>query len=211
VNDELGADNENSWTGWLRTRRGKVEAALTALCIVATVGLLVVLFRGSDDPSAGGASDPVPTTSAQSTPTAPTPQGEVEKAYRSFDGMLSRLNPAPNPDDPEIAKRTTGELRSKIESTFADRKRKGLAIKEGPQYGSRIMSTTVTGDAAVLKTCFVDQSAVVNAASGAEVEAMSAVTSVLTLRLVHENGVWKVARIGTDRAHRWTGVTSCEV
>ena len=211
MNDELGADDDHTWTGWLRTRRGKVEAATTALCILATAGLLVILFRGSDDPSASGSSGPAPTTSAQSTSTKRTPQGEVEDAYRSFNAMLSRLNPAPNPDDPEIAKRTTGELRSKIESAFADRTRKGLAIKEGPQYGSRIMSTTVTGDAAVLKTCFVDQSAVVNARSGAEVEAMSAVTSVLTLRLVHENGVWKVARIGTDRAHRWRGVTSCEV
>jgi len=208
VNDELGADDDQTRTGWLQTRRGKVEAAITALCILATAGLLVVLFRdsgGGDDASGTSAE----TTTAPSTVTTVSPTAEVEQAYRDFDAMLTRLASAPNPRDPELGRRATGEALTNFRRTLSDSVSHGYAVKVGPQTRLSFVSTTVKGDQATLKICDVDQSALIDAKTGAEIKAMSTVTSLATVTAIRTEGVWKISRVGTDADHRWEGIRDC--
>jgi hypothetical protein len=212
VNEQLGADNDNTWRNWLGTRRGKLEAAATAICFVALAVLLVMLFRGPDTEDGTKRSLARTTTTETSAATTLTSNGEVEQAYRDFDAMFTRLGPAPDPGDPEIARRTTGELRGRIESALTDRVTRGLVLKLGPSSGLRaIVSTTVDGNSATLKSCYVDQSATVDAKTGAEIKTMTTITTLQTWSFVHEGGTWKASRLRTDDDHSWQGVYDCGV
>jgi hypothetical protein len=169
--------------------------------LVAVLAILVVRGPSTDAPAA----PPLRST----TSTTLSPEAEVEQAYRAFWDMSARLSASPDPANPEIAQRSTGELRRNFERTQAERRDRGVAIKVGPATELTVLVTTVEGDTATSKGCFVDQAAVVSASTGTEVEAMSTVTSLQTATLVREDGVWKVSRIGTDSKHRWNGVSDC--
>ncbi len=62
-----------------------------------------------DDDGGGSSSDDSTTTTVASTTTTLSESEEVEAAFLAFDAMLHRLRESPNPDDPEIAERASGE------------------------------------------------------------------------------------------------------
>lgn len=198
--DELGgpeetqSDEPSPPPTWWHTYRGWFEGAALVL-VLALVAFVVtgIVIGGSDDDPPRSASRPSSTSQ-----TTLSPEAEVEQAYRGFDAMLARLNPAPDPDDPEIAQRTTGEFRAQIERVMADRRARRLAVRTGPDYGPREIVTTVSGESATLQTCYVDQAAIVNVTTGAEVNAMRSVTEHQTLTFVREGGAWKLRRLVID-------------
>src|ERR671911_181129 len=88
--------------GWrLRT----VGAAVVACA-------LLVLSSGCGDDDGEAADDGTTTSTSEttvaSTTTTQDPEAEVEAAYLAYWEMAKRLLAAPNPDDPEIARRASG-------------------------------------------------------------------------------------------------------
>ena len=173
-------------------------AGLT-LAIVAG-GLLVgnALLSRDDDPPA-----------AASTTTTADPKGEVEQAFRAFNTMVDRLEQAPDPDDPEIARVTTGVTRTNFERSLAKRKTDGVIVKIGPQARQTVRSTTVSGNTATMSVCFVDQSGTFDAATGAPRSPMQITANPSSVLLVREDGVWKVSRVRQVGESK-PGASSCD-
>jgi hypothetical protein len=135
---------------------------VAALMLVIVVGGLVIggALLGSDD-------DPPPRRQAGITTTTASSKAEVESAYRAFLSMVARLDGTPNPDDPEIARRTTGTTRATFVKALARRRDEGQVIRLGPQDHRTIQSATVENDAAALAVCHVDHSGTFDAETGA--------------------------------------------
>lgn len=210
MDGELGAEHETqrgrTQVGWWRTRRGWVEA----VGIVASLALLAYLVVGLvRDPQPGRAGHQRPVVATTSTTLSP--EGEVEQAYREFDAMLARLSPAPNPDDPEIVQRTTGEFRDRLRRVLADQRARRLAVELGPEYGPTKVVVTVKGDAATVKACYVDQSAIVNVATGASVNPMRTVRELQTLTFVREGGRWKLHRLVIETKPGTQELVQCDI
>ena len=201
MDDELGgaeetqSDEPSPPPTWWHTYRGWFEGAALVL-VLALVAFVVtgIVIGGSDDDPPRSASRPSSTSQ-----TTLSPEAEVEQAYRGFDAMLARLNPAPDPDDPEIAQRTTGEFRARLERIMADRRARGLRVQTGAAAGPRSVSAVVNGRSATLTACYVDQASIVSERTGATVNPMRTVTEQLTLTFAEESGLWKVSRFVIDR------------
>ena len=189
-------------TPWYKTRRAWAEAALI---LVATAALVAVVFAAcaGDDAS----TDP----SATSTTLDPdeAAEDEVRQAYRDFLEMAFRIAEAPDPNDPEIAQRATGDARGRIEQSAAEDQARGVIARGGPKDEQTILTTTVTGDSARLTVCYVDHSGVFDAVTGAEIEPMTITTSLSNIDLVQDAGVWKVSLVETQQGKQWDGVHDC--
>jgi hypothetical protein len=207
---ELGDDIETRSDPPPPTRRRAVrpwlEGAAVALLLVGIVYAALSLRSGSSDDGRRGGS----ATSLATTSTTLSPEADVEQAYAAFDAMLARLNPAPNPDDPEIAKRTTGEFRAQFERVLADRRARRWAVKAGPDYGPQRVATTVRGESATVQSCYVDQAAIVNVDTGAAVDPMTTVTEHQTLTFVREEGQWKLRRLVIDHDRQPGKLPDCK-
>ena len=171
---------------------------------IAVVGLVLgtrLLDQDNDDPPSR--------TSAASTTTRIDSEREVEDAFRAFVEMVARVDLAPDPDDPEIATRTTGATRSTFTKAVADRKANGTIVKTGPQDRQTIRSTSIKGDTATMSVCYVGQTGVYDAETGAVKQPMSTTTTPLAVTLTREDGAWKVSRVSFEGAAK-KGVTECD-
>jgi hypothetical protein len=152
-------------------------------------------------------------SAASPTATAPVDdvEAEVEAAYRAYIAMGQRLVAAPNPDDPEIPERTTGSALARVKAVLADDLARGHVIRTGPASSQTILSIDVDGDQATLRACFVDESGLFDAATGAEIEPVRIVTAIDTVVLQRESGAWRVSNQKTPAAdEQWEGATTCE-
>jgi hypothetical protein len=158
----------------------------------------------ADDNSQSAAS---PTTTARVNDV----EAEVEAAYRAYLAMHVRLEAAPNPDDPEIPEHATGRTLAHLKSVLAEDVAAGRVIRVGPAWSQTIMSIDVTGNQATLTACYVDESGVFDAASGAVIEPTRISTSIDTTLLEREGGRWRVSyRQPPDADEQWEEVTSCD-
>ena len=189
-------------TPWYKTRRAWAEAALI---LVATAALVAVVFAAcaGDDAS----TDP-PATSTTLDPDEAS-EDEVRQAYRDFLEMAFRIAEAPDPNDPEIAQRATGDARGRIEQSAAEDQARGVVVRGGPDNKQTILTTTVAGDSARLTVCFVDHAGVFDAATGAEIEPMTTTTRLGTIDLLREDGTWKVNLVEAQEGKEWDGVHDC--
>src|SRR4029453_1810392 len=105
----------------------------------------------------------------------------------------------PDQNDPEIDQRTTSDFNFRLKLVMADRKTKGLAVDFGPQDGVVSIRPTVDGNEATVKSCYVDQSAIVKKGTGAVVNPMRTVKESMTVNLVREGDAWKIRRLAVDR------------
>lgn len=135
-------------------------------------------------------------------------RAEVKAAYLAYWDMGERLLEAPNPDDPEIPKRTTGKARTDLVAGLKRLKQEGLRSSLGERYVHDVVGVELRGDdAALVKDCAVDDSSLVRAANGDVVE-QSVVTELLQVRLVLRNESWLVE--SSTRLGAWEGAASCE-
>ncbi|HKE76674.1 MAG TPA: hypothetical protein VKB57_23855 [Acidimicrobiales bacterium] len=205
---ELGDDIETRSdppppTRW-RAVRPWLEGAGIALLLVGIVYVALGLRGGSSD-------DPAHRSAAgTTTSTSLSPEAEVEQAYRAFEAMLVRLSTAPNPDDPEIAQRTTGEFRARVERIMADRRARHLLVRFGAEAGPTSVSAVVHGGSATVKACYVDQAAIVNGRTGAVIDPMTTVHERLTVTLDEDRGLWKVSHFVVDRKPGSEELAACE-
>ena len=177
---------------------GSLMAAIVVVGLVAGTRLLTP----SDD-------RPTPTPRPGTTTATADPRAGVETAYRNFLRMVARLDGAPDPDDPEIAARATGNTRTTFVRTLTERRAEGRIVKLGPQDHQTILSADVVGDTATLSVCHVDHSGTFDAATGAVLHEMTVTTSRTSVTLVREQGQWKVSHVRREGATR-PGAARCD-
>jgi len=189
----------NATTSWWHSPRAWAQLVLFVALVAVTAYLLIGLIGDSDDK----ATQPATTT------TTITPEAEVESAYRDFIDMVARLTLAPDPLDPEIAQRTTGEARANFESALTDLQARGTLIRGGAEDRQSILSAAVNGNTATLSVCYVGQSGEYDALTGAEIQPMRIYTTLDTVSLIQDEGIWKVASEGNAETDMWEGVHDC--
>jgi hypothetical protein len=151
-------------------------------------------------------------SAASGTTTVPADvEADVEAAYRAYLAMHVRLEGAPDPDDPEIPQRATGRTLARLKTVLADDVASGRVIRVGPAWSQTILSIDVDGDQATLRACYVDESGVFDAATGAILEPTRVSTSIDTTLLERDGGVWRVSYRQPPAAdEQWEGVTTCD-
>ncbi len=129
-------------------------------------------------------------------------------AYQSYWSMVLRVNDPPNPADPEIPQRTTGDRLAALITLIQQNAMEGKSYRLPPdakyEHDARVVS--VAGDRAVVSDCNVDDGLIVNTATGEVVDAQ-VVTLSIEARLTRENGLWKVVSI--DITDQQQGVAAC--
>lgn len=163
---------------------------------------------GEDEASADTteAVEAVDTTPAENTTTTLSPEAEVEAAVMAYEAMASRLIQAPNPNDPEIAQRTTGEYRTYIEASLQELMDLGHAGQLGPNTTQTVLRTEVSGDRATVEVCAVDDGTLIEVATG-RVLNDDVVTDHSAVSLERTDGAWLVVQ--RSRIARWEGVNDC--
>jgi hypothetical protein len=175
----------------------------------AACALLVVVAACGDDGEAAvdGTTTSTSDTTIASTTTTQNPEAEVEAAYLAYWEMAKRLLAAPNPDDPEIARRASGINVDQVIDSLTSLHAQGRSIRFGRQYEHDVLSVQLTGETAVIRDCNVDDAATIDAVSGDELSA-SVTTALLEATLTLEQESWRVSSI--ERLDAWNGATRCD-
>lgn len=165
---------------------------------------------GSASPATSAAASPSPTAPSTSAPsTEANREGEVVDAYMAAREAFSASLVDPDPDDPELAATHVDPMLAEVRRMNAEWRGSGRAGRFPDDSIARAvpMSIEVTGDAATVEICGVDDSIVYETATGTVLDdSVVTVHSSSTLRLVE--GTWKLAT-RTEFA-RWEGVTECD-
>ena len=142
-----------------------------------------------DDDGGGSSSDGSTTTTVASTTTTLSESEEVEAAFLAFDAMLDRLREAPDPDDPEIAQRASGEALASITDAQTTMYTLGETAVFGGRHATHVLGVEVEGDVAVVHDCSVEDRTV-NTPSGPDGPFLTTYWTDWTL--VRVNGAWLV-------------------
>jgi hypothetical protein len=169
---------------------------------------LLVLSSGCGDDD-GEAADEGTTTSTSdttiaSTTTTQNPETEVEAAYLAYWEMNKRLVQQPNPDDPEIAQRTSGSARDKLIDSLSTMRAEGSMFQFGPQDSIQILDIAVTGDTATVRSCAVGDATRVH---GSEEQDVEISTSELETQMTQAASRWVVTTV--SETDSWKGVSTC--
>jgi hypothetical protein len=147
---------------------------------------------------------------AVTTTTPSNPNADVEAAYVAYRSMVRRLLQAPDPDDPEIARRASGAALDRLQAVLEDLVATGDVARYGPTSSQTILTIDVTGDGATVRACLVDESGRYDATTGEPVEPMKVGTIIDTASLQRIDGVWRVSGLkypGPDE--QWEGASTC--
>lgn len=150
-----------------RVGRGRGCWAAAAALVVAGAGV-AACSGGDGGDSAEGEESRSPTTAAEAPETTSTtlsPTQEVEEAFLAFDAMTHRLRESPDPEDPEIAQRASGETLAGITDATTTLQTTGFTMRFGERDSVQILSVTLVDPAtAVVHECTVEDLTEVNAA-----------------------------------------------
>jgi hypothetical protein len=160
---------------------------------------------GADDTNGSQASD-TPGADSEDTDTL-SPEAEVEAAYLAYWEMLDRLAEAPDPDDPEILERASGEALFEVVAGLTRLRDAGHVAEIGSMYSHSVESVEVVGDRAVLRDCVVDDSKIVDPNTGEIVRGGDVASGALEVTLILEGNRWIVDAV--ERFPTGPGV-SCE-
>lgn len=182
-----------------RSKRPLVRAAALVLLVGLLLGLVVgPAACGNDDDSSD---DPPPTT------TSATTESEVESAYLAYWEMGARLLEAPDPDDPEIPERASGEALADLVAGLEALKSANLRSELGSQYAHNVIGVEVENDGrAVVDDCAVDDSRLVDAATGEVVE-QSVVTELIRVTMLRDGDRWRAD--SSVQVDAWEGAVEC--
>lgn len=175
-----------------RTNRPPARAAALALLAGLLLALVAPASCSNDDDT--------------SDPTQP-PEEEVKAAYLAYRGLVQRLLESPNPDDPELADFSTGENLEFLKAQLESLQSQNRALQFGSRYSVDIVAVTVTGSAAIIQDCTVDDAQTIDMTSGAVVSE-GITTELLEAVLSEEGGHWRVSSI--ERLGQWEGDVPCE-
>jgi len=164
-------------------------ASLAGVVVCLLVGVLLLWAcddDSADDPSDDDGSDPTSTTLS--------PGDQVEAAYLAFADMGARLLENPDPDDPEIAQRTSGEAQADLIAGLRTLVANGQRYELGPEYSHDVLAVTVDGVTATAEVCVIDDSRLVDASTG-EVLAEGPTSVAWTVTLVMRDERWLIDQI----------------
>ena len=178
----------------------------TVATAAAACALLVVVAACGDDGEAAvdGTTTSTSDTTIASTTTTQDPEAEVEAAYLAYWEMNKRLVQQPNPDDPEIAQRTSGSARDKLIDSLSTMRAEGSTFQFGPQDSIQILDIAVTGDTATVRSCAVGDATRVH---GSEEQDVEISTSELETQMTQAASRWVVTTV--SETDSWKGVSTC--
>jgi hypothetical protein len=173
--------------------------------LVACLAALGMACAGDD------ASDPQATDTPDVADDAEplSPEAEVEEAYLAYWDMLDRLAEAPDPDDPEIRERASGEALLEVVAGLQTLIDHGHVSESGPLYQHSIQSVLIEDNEAVLQDCVIDDTSLIDRATGEVVEPGDMAIALLEVTLRLEEARWKVNRV--ERAPVDATATLCDV
>jgi hypothetical protein len=173
----------------------------------AACALLVAVSACGDDAADEATTTSTSETTIASTTTTQDPEAEVEAAYLAYWEMAERLLAAPDPDDPEIARRASGTNVDQVVDSLTSLHAQGRSIRFGRLYDHDVLSVQLSGETAVVRDCNIDDAATIDAVSGDELSA-SVTTALLEATLALEQESWRVSSI--ERLDAWNGATRCD-
>lgn len=175
---------------------------------VALWGGLAVCSAGCGGDRSGEAAttSTPPTPVVETPPSTLDPETEVEQAYLAFEDMFRRLRENPDPDDPEIAQRTTGETREAFVKAQTTMKTLGERATFGDKQALSVLSIEVTDvDLAEVHSCAIEDKTVTNS-NGAQQHELMTYWTRYTLQRV--DGMWLVS--SSSAVDRREGVQACD-
>lgn len=115
----------------------------------------------------------------------------VLAGYRGFwDAYLSAANPM-NPESPELAAHARGKELETLQRAFVARRAGGEVIKGDLELKPRVQS--VLGTTATVRDCYLDNTGVYDAKTGARKDTPTGVRHLITASLVLDGTSWKVS------------------
>jgi hypothetical protein len=158
---------------------------------------LLVLSSGCGDDDGEAADEGTTSTSettVASTTTTQDPEAEVEAAYLAYWEMAERLLGAPNPDDPEIARRVSGSARAKLVDSLATLRAQQERLEFGPDNSHRVVSVELGADEATVLDCIIDHGARISESTGQR-EEFAATPGLLEVAMAASQGHWVIESI----------------
>jgi hypothetical protein len=183
--------------------------------VLGTAVVVVVLAAAGCGGGGGGEAaspptsvEPSPSSEPTSPSTAPTEEAAVLAAYQGYWDTWLAANDPPNPDHPDLERYYIGRSLERARQEIFDRRAVGQAIRlpASAEYRHRADVTIDGVDAATVTDCSVDDSQVVDVASG-RVLNDAVVSELITASLVRVNDEWRVQL--TSRTAAWEGVAGC--
>lgn len=112
-------------------------------------------------------------------------------AYRSFwDAYLAAADPM-EPLSARLAEHATGKELETLRTAFLARKAGGEVIRGTLDLAPRVVS--FVGESATVRDCYLDNTGIYDAATGARKDTATRVRHLITASLVREAGEWKVS------------------
>lgn len=188
-------------------RRSKHRLAAALLVALLAVGCGGGDDEESSDPTSADGDSTTTSGSGSSTTASDDPAAEVEAAYLAYWEMGERLLQHPDPDDPEIARRTTGNVRDAMVDSLSTLKAQRQAVRYGDLYEHDVISVDVTSEEAEVLDCLVDDGEVIDTSTGDRV-AGGLVTVLYRTTMVLEDGQWKASEAIEEET--WEGSSTCD-
>lgn len=186
-----------------RRRHSALIATLIAFGGMAACG-------GGDDDSQGErdrSGSESTETSVEPTTTSLSITHEVEAAFLAFNSMMDRLREAPDPEDPEIAQRASGETLAGIVDAQTTLQTTGFSARFGERDSVEVLSVTlVDADTALVRDCQVEELTEVNASG--EQNGPFVHTFWTEWTLIRDGAAWLVD--SSDGLERREGEHPCE-
>ena len=164
------------------------------------------IITTSTVPASANALATVATTSTA----AASVETQLAAGVRGFFAARAAANaaPAPNPKDPLLVASATGDALADVRAETTKRRDVGQAIRAGSGHvaQTRVGFVSVTGPAATVVVCSIDDGVTFEVATG-RVVSDAVMTRSDRFDLEQSSDVWKVARV--VRIQQWEGVAGC--
>lgn len=146
-------------------RQRSVRWRGAAAAVLVSVGAVTSCGGGDDGGEPDESASETTATSVESTTTTLSPTQEVEAAFLAYNTMTDRLREAPDPKDPEIAQRASGETLAGLIDAQTTLQTTGFSARFGERDSVQVLSVTlVDPDTALVRDCQVEDLTEVNAA-----------------------------------------------
>lgn len=165
------------------------DRALRWLSLGALAALLACSSGGDPKPSGVASSA---SSGAVSTASSQSASAQVLADYRAFwvSGYLVAADPM-DPASPALTAHATGQQLETLQKAFLARKTNGEVIRGTLDLAPRVVS--VVGSQATVRDCYLDNTGVFDAASGARHDTPTGIRHLITATLQLDGATWKVS------------------
>jgi len=164
--------------------------------------------RRSTSISTSTTASPTTSTTGSTAASSPEEQEVIDRYIGYWQARTAANTGVPNPSDPALAEFATGEQLAAVVAETQSNLDNGLAFRpaERPANFREVRVVSITGDAAVVQDCRVDDEVVYRRDTG-EVVNDTVATHNVRGELTRIDGRWRLAR--AELVQRWEGVGGC--